>query len=223
MDALKNAYKQLDEAADKAMGLIYGSTAIALKRYYGYGDIRISRMLAALIRAYSEKHTTEKRSMIQILDEETGVELQVEEGKSYKEYPYLCCEKYEKVIENKPISRAKQIYMAQRQVKWVYSLVLASVLVAMHRSYGFSCDRIVKLLERIQAIEAEYDHNPELIAKKCEEETGVKYDLLGQSTIFIYPVYPMCKKCDKINIKVCPSCEIRLTYEKQRGISLYDD
>lgn len=219
MDALKKAYQAIDQEGDRAISILMGSAMIALHRYYGYRELRLAKVISKLTQSYVEAKTTEERSMIQILEEETGLEIQIGNGISWRDLPYLNDKLFNEQLKNKEISRAKLIYMRQRQIKWIYPLVLASILVSMHRTYGFSCERVATLASQIQAVEEEYGHDPKTIIKQCAEETGIKYELIGLSTLFVYPPYPMCKKCNKAHPDNCIGCAKKLQYEKDRGIT----
>ena len=106
--------------------------------------------------------------MIQMCEEETGIEVQNGSGKSWEELPYMNA-----TLDTGKMSYAQWVYMRQQQVKWIAPQVMACLLVALHRKYGFGFDRCARFYEQVQEIEAQFGMDPERIRAACIKETGI--------------------------------------------------
>lgn len=117
---------------------------------------------------WKECASTSQRSMIRMCEEETGIEVQNGSGKSWKELPYLNAS-----LDTAKMTNAQWVYMRRQQIKWIAPQVMACLLVALHRKYGFGFGRCSRFYGRVQEIEAEFGMDPEKIRAACFEEAGV--------------------------------------------------
>ncbi len=91
--------------------------------------------------------------MIQMLENESGIELRIPEtDKGWRELAYLNAK-----INVGRMSKAQMVYMRQRQKKWIGAMLMACLFLSLHRKYGFGKDRLVRLMGQIHEIEAEYN------------------------------------------------------------------
>lgn len=211
MDALKAAERALNEEADKSMATVFACTILALKRYHGYRKQRIGHTIDQIGLLFMECGETNEKSMIQMLEEETGIEIQNGQGKSWRDLPYLNDRKW----DGKPLPRAQMIYMRQQQKKWVMTSMVATILLAMYRVYGWSAKRDERLLEEINQIRDEFAHDHKKIQKAAEEETGIKFVIDNRAgLLFVHPYRDMCKGCDW-TIEKCRACEGRVKYDEE--------
>lgn len=211
MDALKAAMKAIDDEADRSMVTVFACTILALKRYHGYGRQRIGATIDQISILFKECGETMEKSMIQMLEEETGIEIQNGQGKSWRDLPYLNDSKW----DGKPLPRPQLIYMRQQQKKWIMTSMIATILLAMYRVYGWSTKRDEQLLSEINMIRDEYGHDPKKMKKAAEEETGIFFTLdAKQGFLFIHPYRDMCTGCDW-TIEKCRACEKRTEYENE--------
>ena len=81
--------RQNDEYLIEQAKLIYASTAIALKMAYNWEKHGIVKLMDMTREVWNECAATNQKSMIQMLDEEAGVELQTGDGKSWKDLAFL--------------------------------------------------------------------------------------------------------------------------------------
>ena len=68
---------------------------------------------------------------------------------------------------------AQWLYMRQQQIKWVRPQLMACLMTALHRKYGFGYERCSRIYQQIQEIEAEYEADPKKIRQACRDETGI--------------------------------------------------
>lgn len=171
MPRLKNLRKierEMDRELDRQVRLIYASTAIALKRAHHWEKQGILKLMDLTHEVWEECAATNEKSMIQMLDEETGVELQNGDGKSWQDLAFLNAR-----IDMGQMTLPQWIYMRQQQKKWIPAQVTAGILLALHRKCGFDSDRIAETYARILEVEEEVGYKEDRAIALCSEETLV--------------------------------------------------
>lgn len=166
--AYQKATKNIATEGRKQCFMIYSAAALALYRHWNkkHGAIiRLFELTGDVWRACADDGM---RSMIQLCEEETGIEIQNGDGKSWRDLPYMNA-----TLDTGRMSNAQWVYMRMQQAKWVAPQVVAYFLVALHRKYGFGYERCARIYGQIQEIEAEYGMDPEKLQAACLAETGV--------------------------------------------------
>ena len=79
----------LQKEGERQAMLIHGSAAIALYRHWGWRKHRILDMLDKTEEVWNECAEDSDRSMIRMCEEETGIEIQRGDGKTWKDLHYL--------------------------------------------------------------------------------------------------------------------------------------
>lgn len=162
--------KKLEAEMDKQSKLNFSALMLVLYREYGYRSERLSNVLRESLNAFDEcSEAQDEKSMIQMLEEETGIEIQSGDGKSWRDLPYLNNQAWDGV----PFSAPKRIAMRQAQMKWIKPSVNAGILLAMHRLYGFGHDRCARLYQQMEEVLGDYNYEIKTVIEKCKEETGV--------------------------------------------------
>ena len=171
MDVLRKANQELDEEMRKQVELIYSAAAIAFARYWnnGWGSERIRRIFDKTLETWDECGATNQISMIQMLEDESGIELRIPDmDKGWRELAYLNSD-----INMGRMSIAQMIYMRQRQKKWIGAMLMACLFLSLHRKYGFGKDRLVRLMGQIHEFEAEFNFDRKKLVEACRTEAGV--------------------------------------------------
>ena len=189
MDALQKANKELDEASGIAMQLGFYRTIITLSRY-GWKRLRIERFLDKASEVYKECRSDGGKSLIQMCDEETGIEVRNDAGESYLDTTYLNQAKWdiEKAKFDRmpyPMQRAYYISVRQHMKKWMYAQIMASIILALYRKEGWSFERISKFLSAHDEIKAEFGNDIEKLNEAVFIETTMKYIYNGQDLILL--------------------------------------
>lgn len=164
----QKATRQIEIEGRKQCFLLYSAAALALYRHWNKKHEAIIRLFEVTGDVWRGCADDNMNSMIQLCEEETGIEIQNGDGKSWHDLPYLNA-----TLDTMRMSNAQWIYMRHQQVKWIAPQVMACILIALHRKYGFGYDRCVRIYAQIQEIEAEYGVDPKRIQAACKEETGV--------------------------------------------------
>lgn len=168
---LRNVERQMNEEHDKQDRILRAAALIAMHRRWGWRQKRLLGLLEMIDEVISECGDTRQKSMIQMLDEETGIELQNGDGKSWKELAFLNAE-----IDIGKLTLPKLIYMRQQELKWIPSLITAYILLALHRKCGFGSDRCARVYAQILETAEEFGWNGKDLTAACLQETGIDID-----------------------------------------------
>ena len=150
MDALRKAELELDKEMKKQVDIIYSAAAIAFARYWndGWGPLRIRRIFDETLEAWNECGETNEMSMLEMLENETGIEVKIPDtDKSWHDLAFLNAK-----IDMGRMNRAQWIYMRQRQKQWIGAMVMACMFLALHRKYGFGHERNMRHMGKIDEI-----------------------------------------------------------------------
>ena len=171
MDALRKAELELDREMKKQVDIIYSAAAIAVARYWndGGGPLRSRRIFDETREAWNECGETNEMSMLEMLENETGIEVKIPDtDKSWHDLAFLNAK-----IDMGRMNRAQWIYMRQRQKQWIGAMVMARMFLALHRKYGFGPERLLRLMSQIDDIRIEFNYDRKALIKACEEEARV--------------------------------------------------
>lgn len=170
MDPIKKVEAQMAVESRKQIHIYYSAVSLALHREWGWGRERISKMYHETQEAWEECAKTNERSMVQMLEEETGVELRNETGKTWRD---LCFMNSEHPANQQKWTKAQFLYMRIQQLKWTGTNVFACILLGLHRLYGFGPERLERVVQQAMQIREEFGYDQEALLGACLEETGV--------------------------------------------------
>lgn len=151
--------------------IVLCEAGIALHRS-GWGSKRVNTFLDVVQKVEDECSADTHRSMVQMLDEETGIELKPDAtGPGWRELAYL-----NEHIEVSFRTVAQYRYMRSRQIRWIKTNFYACVFLALHRRYGWGPGRMTKLLEDMQEIDQGI-HSAAQAKRAYTTETGDKLEV----------------------------------------------
>ena len=168
---LQNVEWQMNQEHDKQDRILRAAALIVMHRHWGWRQKRLLSLLEMIDEVISECGETNKKSMIQMLDEETGIELQNGDGKSWRDLAFLNAE-----VDVGKLTMSKLIYMRQQELKWIPSLITAYILLALHRKCGFGSDRCARVYAQIMETVEELGWKEKELAEACRNETGIDID-----------------------------------------------
>ena len=166
----KSADMALQKELHRQVGIIYSAVAIALHRYWGWGKDRIISLADMTREVWHECAKTNLRSMPQMLEEETGVEVQCGDGTSWHQLAFLNADitKYDRMTNE------QFLYMRAKQVRWVAPNVMSCLLLSLYRRCGFGGDkRLPRVAAQIAGVREEFGNSEEALRAACLEETGI--------------------------------------------------
>ena len=174
--AYQKATADLEAEGRKQCFLLYSATAIALFRHWNKRKQAILSLFEITGEVWRACASTNDYSMIEMCYQETGIEIQNGDGKSWEDLPYLNA-----TLNTRRMTNAQWAYMRIQQKKWIAPQVMACIMVALHRKYGFGFDRLSRIYSQIQDIEDEFDHKSERIQKAARELTRINvYDIVTE-------------------------------------------
>ena len=166
--AFQKALRRIETDGIKHCINLYGATAISLWEQWGKKKDTITRLFQLSRDVWQDCAKDHASSMIMMCEEETGIEIRNESGVSWHDVPYL-----NGTLDPGEMTEAQWLYMRQQQIKWVRPQVMACIMISLHRKYGFGFERLSRIYQQIQEIEAEHNAKPERIRKACYELTGI--------------------------------------------------
>lgn len=168
---LQNVERQMNQEHDRQDRILRAAALIVMHRHWGWRQKRLLSLLEMIDEVISECGETNKKSMIQMLDEETGIELQNGDGKSWRDLAFLNAE-----VDVGKLTMSKLIYMRQQELKWIPSLITAYILLALHRKCGFGSDRCARVYAQILEASEEFGWSGQKLTDACRLETGIDID-----------------------------------------------
>lgn len=167
---LSKAEKELEKAAELVCDMTYGCLALALHKYYGYGQKRIFKVMDKAAETSAEVGKDLDLSMLQLLEQETGIEIRMDDGSRWEDKIFLNASKWDGTIR----SYAQMISVRRAQIKWLEPTVLAECLMGMHKREKFGQDRLADLYKHIISIKTEYNRDIIRISEQLKEQLNIK-------------------------------------------------
>ena len=167
LTAYQKATRRIETDGIKHCTVLYGATGIVLWRKWGKRTEAINRLFGLSRSVWKDCAKDFDHSMIEMCEMETGIEIQNGDGKSWRDVFYL------NGTIPESMSYEQMLYMRQQQIKWIRPQVMACLMVALHRKYGFGFDRCARIYQQIEEASAEYGHDPKKIRRACQEITGI--------------------------------------------------
>ena len=177
MKDIERAVKRADDQALKRnvedCYIVICEAGIALHRN-GWGSKRINDFLDVVQEVEDECSADPNRSMVQILDEETGIELKPDSNsRGWRELAYLNADVK---VEFKTVPQ--YTYMRSQQIKWIKTNFYANVFLALHRKYGWGAGRMTKLLDQMHEIDKDI-HSSAQARRLYRKEIGEDLQILS--------------------------------------------
>ena len=165
--AEQRACRRIEADGRKWTFILFSAMALALWRYWGKRRDAIRSLLELSLQVWVECAEDKDKSMVRICEDETGIEIYNGDGASWHDVCFLNGE------DPGMMTDAQWLYMRQQQIKWVRPQLMACLMTALHRKYGFGYERCSRIYQQIQEIEAEYEADPKKIRQACRDETGI--------------------------------------------------
>lgn len=179
MNADKKLKRELSQETQRCVDINFRSAILALFRYKKWDDIQLKSFLTEMRCAFEEVSKTEKSSM-QMLQEETGIELQNGDGKHWYDLPYLNDYGWGNI---KQVTSEQVVYIRQQQKKWLKTSLMATILYVMYKMFGWTMEEDLQLIEWMNEIENECNNNAKQLNQKMIDEIGVSLIHKGSDCI----------------------------------------
>lgn len=165
--ALQRATQRIQTDGIKHCYVLYGSAGIVLWNRWNKRMKAIANLFELSRSVWRDCASDHDHSMIQMCEDETGIEIRNESGSSWRDVVYLNGK------DPGPMTENQWLYMRQQQIKWIRPQVMACIMIALHRKYGFGFERCAKIYQQIEEVSTQYGHDPKKIRKACSELTGI--------------------------------------------------
>lgn len=168
--AIAKATKELQDSMDRSIDIYYSCAAIVLHKKYRFGSEKIKDIIKASHDSWLEVGDCNNISLVQLLDEETGIELANDYGESWEQFSYLNSKKWDGVIPN----WGYLVKVRHKEATWTNATALSGILIAVNRNCNFTQGKLIKLLADIQEFKAEYENDVPKLLRTVKEETGIE-------------------------------------------------
>lgn len=145
--AMRKADQKQKKEQDRLCNIISAACFCVLWEDYGW---REKRIITRFDQATAVMHEVPEkcRSVFEILEDETGIEMSLDGEKSYHEYHALTSN--ETIVEIDTIE--KYIANSQRQTKWIPTLILTSLCIVLHRADGWGFTRLSDFIYKVNTL-----------------------------------------------------------------------
>ena len=176
--AVTKAYDQLQKEQKKQVAIVYPCAVVILWNTFGFKQKRIARVLAESQAVVDEcANMGGIKSIIEVLDDETGIELTLPNVGSYQEFASLYSEKWKNVKER--LSGPEVIYLYKKMEKWIPVQMIASLCTALHRKFGFGYERLQKFIAEVDSLREQYGTHTKKYKELIREKTDIDPDILN--------------------------------------------
>ena len=141
MRTLMKVEREANAEMRKQMNILMSCTAIVMHER-GKTKKQIMRLFEAAREVWRECSGTNDVSMMEMLEDETEIEMQIGDGKSWHDCAWMNAKIWDGVMP----TEAQLIYIRRQQIKWVPAMVMAMMLIALKRKEKMDYDQLVEIM-----------------------------------------------------------------------------
>jgi len=164
MGGYRKANKTLKGEHNKQLDIMYTACFCVLWQEYGWRERRIIKRFNKSVEIWQEH---DDFSILERLEKETGIELTLLGEKSYHNYMYFSSD-----AESRPLSNVEMIYLQQRVMKWLPTMLLAAICLALYREDEWGFKRLSSFVEKVNIMRQHLGKDPKMYDKYMYEVTG---------------------------------------------------
>ena len=171
MNAVKKAEQEVIKEQKKQLRIINVVCFVTLYRMGWDADKIIQRFNDAtdVWNECKQKHI----STFELLEEETDIEMALDDEKSYHEFSQL-------QFTERVVTTYEYIYSLNRRKRWIAPMILATIAVALHRVDQWDEDELAEFIGITNALRQEYGDHIEQYVAMMKQETGYTPKLWGE-------------------------------------------
>lgn len=167
---LNKSAADVNKERARQVNIIYPCAGLIFWTTYGWRLEKINRIFAMTNDVWHET-IGQHQAILPKLEQETGIELTLMgTDQSYKNYPYLLYSTDDILLS------FEQAYFANMRMKpWIPTMLLACILIVLHRREKFGFDRLAGFVTEMNQIRSELGEKPKTYNQKLLEETGYDF------------------------------------------------
>lgn len=167
---LNKSAAAVNRERSKQINIIYPSAGLIFWKSYGWRIEKINRIFE-MTNAVWHEVVDNHQAILPKLEQETGIELTLMgTDKSYKEVAFLCYSTDDILL---PFERA--YYANTRMIPWLPTMLLACILIVLHRREHFGYDRLSRFVTEMNQLRSELGEKPKAYNQRLLEETGFDF------------------------------------------------
>ena len=164
MGGVRKASKILGNEHNKQLDIIYSSCFCVLWQDYQWREERIIKRFQMSADIWMKSGDF---SILEVMEKETGIEMSLDGEKSYHNFAYLSSD-----TKVKPLTEMEFVYLQQRVIKWLPTMILASVCLALYRQDKWGYERLSRFICKVNAMRQVLGTNPKAYDRYMQEVTG---------------------------------------------------
>lgn len=164
---LRRSLEKARKERNKQCNMISCVCFIVLYKQFSYTLEQIMEYFSEATSVITES-ARQHKSVFEVFEEETGIELALQGDKSYHEYMFLSND-----VRGRDLTDSEIIYMEYRSLKWTQALVLTALCLTLNR-HEWNEENITALLASVDDIRSTIENTEEAYEQYMLKETGFK-------------------------------------------------
>ena len=160
----KRAEAALGREHNKQLNIVYSACFCVLWQDYQWRENRIIKRFRTSTDVWMECGNF---SILECMERETGIEMTLDGDKSFHEYAYFSAD-----TTVKPLSDPEMIYMYNRVMRWLPTMILASVCLALYRNDGWGYERLNRFIGKVNGLLQILGNDDKAYDKYMQKTTG---------------------------------------------------
>lgn len=184
---MKNGLKKEDREftikSNIQLKMIYPAIVTVLWEQFGWRRAKITRRLEEAENIWYEcSRYGLKKSVLEMLEEETGIEMKLDGERSYHEFDFLDGKK-----KQKRYTPAQLMLVRRQQVRWIPTMIQSVVCLALYRTDGWNVVRLGRLINAVNEYRVKLGEDP--AAYKADLESKTEFTLAELTDKYINATY----------------------------------
>jgi hypothetical protein len=167
---LKKYERLLSAEMRKQQDLQYTSAAMVLNKR-GWDAKKIKELFLCSGRIWDECGADPNKSVLSMLEDETGVAMTLENGKVYDDYDFLS-KTHPRAVRR--ITDGYLVAIRRAQIEWCGACVLGALFLALHRFDNWDYNMLMTFQDELDETQKNYNFDVKKMLSDTEKKAGVK-------------------------------------------------
>ena len=149
---------------NKQLDIVYSACFCVLWEDYQWREKRIISRFQTSAEVWKE---TPVFGILDAMEKETGIEMSLDGEPSFHKYCYLSG-----TPTAKPLSDMEYLYAQQRVTRWLPTMILAAVCVALYRTDGWGFERLSRFICKVNGLRQLLGNDRKAYDQYMQSKTG---------------------------------------------------
>lgn len=175
LKTILGAEKKYKKAIWHSMQTVMPAVVIAVWENSQVRETGLIKWKKALYDVIEECAADDDLTIFQVLEEKTGLEIQIGDGVSYKDTAFANAKIFDQHMND--LNPMKWIRYYQKKAQWANVIVMSACMMGLHNAFRWSAEgNLSKILLKANEILDWYGTNPKAFRLEYERVTGLKLD-----------------------------------------------